>query len=307
MTMAISPSPLESGKFTGDLSAEIDGISNGLPAISATTAAELPTKLAETTHNPIQYEEEELEAMRNVRTQLIEKHKIDPNRIGLKTLALTTIVTKLRVEEAASKYATYLEMVGACGVASLHDEAVLTMSHEKLKKLQNRLDSYATCGPDSQGRSIMWVKGQKEAYPVEEETEIVTAAIMYHTAIHADALSLRKGITFIIDTSQKPAKKAKNDQKLQKTWQAMPMRPQTMLIAGASLPLRVVINSLIAVASLFTKQKVLDRIKFVKIQDAFDSVPKTSAPAYLGGGGGGIEDIVQWTKQRIDNFPAPNL
>ena len=89
--------------------------------------------------------------------------------------------------------------------------------------------------------------------------------------MHADALSLRKGITFVVDTSNKPVKKAKNDQKLQKTWQAMPTRPQAILIAGASLPLRVVIKTSIGVASLFTKQKVLDRIKFVKVSDALES------------------------------------
>jgi hypothetical protein len=87
----------------------------------------------------------------------------------------------------------------------------------------------------------------------------------------------------------------------------MPMRPQALLIAGASLPLRVIINSLILVASFFSKSKILDRIKFVNIEEALNSVPMKSAPAYLGGGGRDIQDIVQWTKDRIDGFPVPVL
>jgi hypothetical protein len=253
---------------------------------------------------PISYSNEELEAMRQVRQDLIEVRKIDPSRIGLKTLALTTIVAKLRVDDAAKKYVTYLKAVDKCGVPSLRDDEVLNMSHAALKE---RLNSYAICGRDGEGRSIMWVKGQKEPYPEEIEAQVVKAAIMYHTAIHADAISLRNGITFIVDTSNKPARKAKNDQKLQKTWQAMPMRPQAILIAGASFPLRIIINTLIGVASLFTKQKVLDRIKFVSAADAFDSVPKESAPTYLGGEGGNIKDIVKWTKDRLDGFPVPIL
>ena len=152
----------------------------------------------------------------------------------------------------------------------------------------------------------MWIRGNT-AFPEEVESYVIRASVMYHVAIHADAVSLREGITFVIDTSQRPPKRAKNEAKLQKTWQSMPMRPQALLIAGASLPLRVIINSLILVASLFTKQKILDRIKFVKVEDALNTVSNESAPTYLGGKGGNIKDIVQWTRDRIDGFPVPNL
>lgn len=252
----------------------------------------------------IVYTEEELEAIRQVMNELMgEKHKIDPSRIGLKTLALTTIVSKLRIDEAADKYAKYLQMVGECGVPNLRDDEALTMTDDEM---QNRLETYASCGRDKLGRSVMWIRGSQN-FPEEDETEVVKAGILYHTAIHADATSLREGITFVIDTSKRPAKRAKNEAKLQKTWQSMPMRPQALLIAGASLPLRVIINSLILVASLFTKQKILDRIKFVKVEDALKTLSTESAPTYLGGGGGNIKDIVKWTRDRIDGFPAPNL
>lgn len=253
---------------------------------------------------PIVYSKEEIDAIRQVRQELIDVHKIDPSRIGLKTLALTTIVCKLKVDEASKKYVTYLIAVEKCGVTNLRDDEVLNLSKSDLEKF---LESYAICGRDEEGRSIMWVKSAKEAYPEELEEQVVKAGIMYHTAIHADNVSLQNGVTFVIDTSNKPALPAKNDKKLSKTWQSMPLRPQAILIAGASRAMRVVINSLIRVASLFTKQKVLDRIKFVSTDEAFESVPKESAPAYLGGGGGNHKDIVQWTLERIERFPVPNL
>ncbi len=249
------------------------------------------------------YTEEELEAIRQVKKQLIEKHEIDESRIGLKTLALTTIVTKLRVDEAAEKYVKYLQSTADCGVANLTDEEALIMKDEDLQKW---IKSYAACGHDNLGRSVMWIRGNT-AFPEEVESYVIRASVMYHVAIHADAVSLREGITFVIDTSQRPAKRAKNEAKLQRTWQSMPMRPQAFLIAGASLPLRVIINSLVLVASYFTKQKILDRIKFVKISDALKAMPDESQPEYLGGKGGNIQDIMQWTNDRIQAFPVPDL
>ena len=47
----------------------------------------------------------------------------------------------------------------------------------------------------------------------------------------------------------------------------MPLRPQTILIAGASYPLRIIIKTLIMITSVFSKKKVLDRIKFVSSEE----------------------------------------
>ena len=94
----------------------------------------------------------------------------------------------------------------------------------------------------------------------------------------------------------------------------MPLRPQTVLIAGASYPLRIIIKTLIMITSVFSKKKVLDRIKFVSSEEALNSIPKASAPVFLGGGGGGgykntkhQQDIVSWTKERLDHFPVPHI
>jgi len=287
-----------SKKDNGDV---VGDLANGIEKITIATAT------AGEAGGPIVYSDDELDAIRKVRTHLVDVLKIDSARIGLKTLALTTIVSKLRIEEAAKKYVLYLNAVENCGVPNLRDDVVLQLSPTELEV---GVHSYALCGRDDKGRSIQWVKGTKDPYPVDIEAEVVKCAIMYHTAIHAGAVSLRNGISFVIDTSNnKEAKRPKNHKKLQKTWQAMPMRPQSILIAGASKVTRLVINALITAASLFTKQKVLDRIKFVSVDDAVSSFPKDSTPTYLGGDGGGndVQGIVKWTKERLEGFPVPIL
>ena len=54
---------------------------------------------------PISYTPEELNAMREVKSLLLSKG-VDESRIGHCTLAVAVINTKLRVEEAATKYMT---------------------------------------------------------------------------------------------------------------------------------------------------------------------------------------------------------
>jgi len=274
----------------GDLTKKMENITTSIPGEAG---------------GPIVYSNEELDAIRKVRTQLIDVNKIDANRIGLKLLALTTIISKLRVEEAAKKYVLYLNAVENCGVPNLRDDVVLELTPSELGV---GVHSYALCGRDEAGRSIQWVKGPTEPHPVDIEADIVKCAIMYHTAIHADAVSLRNGISFVIDTSNN-TKRPANQKKLQKTWQSMPMRPQCILVAGSSSLTRLVINALITTASLFTKQKVLDRIKFVSVEDAIAEFPKESTPTYVGGGGGGndVVDIVTWTIERLEGFPLPVL
>ena len=49
------------------------------------------------------YSEEELNAMREVRTKLLEEHGIEASRVGSTFLAVATINCKLRVDETTSK------------------------------------------------------------------------------------------------------------------------------------------------------------------------------------------------------------
>ena len=257
------------------------------------------------------YTAQELEAMQAVYDKLLKdpKEKVDKRRIGLKTLALATIVSKLRVEEAVSKYQKFLAALETCGVTSL----VATDSQDEIQKwlqdpeIQHQLEAaYAPCGADHQGRSIMWIRGH-EILPGQEPAA-VQAGILYWLAIHADSVSIQEGITFCIDTSnRKSLSKHGNEAKLQKVNQSYPLRPKALLIAGASAPMRIAINVLIKVASLFAKQKILQRIRFVTVEEAFESVPKSSAPTYLGGGGGSIDNVQQWVQNRLVSFPLPDI
>ena len=131
---------------------------------------------------------------------------------------------------------------------------------------------------------------------------------MHYLAAHADATTLRQGITMVIDVSVSPKPpKVGNESMIQSFYQAFPQRPQAILIAGTTRVTRVIVNASIKVASLFTKQKVLDRIQFVSIEEAKRKVPLSSAPRYVGGQGGGVESTVAWVYERLQNFPVPEL
>ena len=101
----------ENGSIDIDASTKSDTTGTVASTATATTA---------TTDHSIVYSKNELDAIRAVRA-LLKKQGIDPNRIGAKTLALTTIVSKLRVDEAAEKYTKYLEGIQShVATVSLH-------------------------------------------------------------------------------------------------------------------------------------------------------------------------------------------
>lgn len=249
-------------------------------------------------HVPIVYNDEEISAIRTVKEELI-KSGIDEERIGLRTLAVATINNKLRIEDSVSKYTTWLKAIELFGVHSLNDG-------EFKPEYSKYLNSYAACGKDMKERSIFWIKGG--AIKPDEERKSVEAGIMYFMAIHADNISLHEGITFVIDTSLSSSiVKVGNESKLQKAWSSFPLRPQRIYIAGANLIKRLVINGLIKIASVFTKQKILDRIRFASIEEVLEEVPMKSAPIYVGGEGGGISDLTEWVRYRLEQFPIPNI
>mmetsp|Transcript_68146 Transcript_68146/g.154172 ORF Transcript_68146/g.154172 Transcript_68146/m.154172 type:complete len:259 (+) Transcript_68146:2-778(+) len=252
---------------------------------------------ATTAFQPIEYLEEELEAIRAVKSELVLRGH-DADKIGLRALAVTTINSKLRVKEAADKYTNWLEGLGKFGIETIGDDLWKDEASALLR-------SYAPCGPDSQGRSIFWIKGG--GIEVEEEKLSMLAGVMYFMAIHADNISLHEGISFIIDASTTPTKKVGNEKKLQSAYQSFPLRPQRIFIFGAGALKRAFINGLITVASFFTKQKILDRIRFATLQEVMAEVPEASAPLYVGGQGGGNEDLASWVKQRIEAFPLPPI
>ena len=263
---------------------------------------------------PIIYDQEELAAIKETKSLLLSKG-VAESRIGLITLAVTTINNKLRVEETARKYMKWLEALESFGIEGLgNDESLWD------PKLVPLLRSYAPCGQDSQGRAIFWIKGGS-VQPDEEEAS-VRAGIMYFLAVHADNVSLHVGITFVIDVTQQPAKKVGNESKLQRTWQSFPLRPQRIFITGAGVVKRIFINGLLKVAAFFTKQKILDRIHFTEMKEVLAQMPPTSAPAYVREETNGDEgttrtteeenkrdvaELAIWVRKRLEAFPIPQI
>ena len=66
-------------------------------------------------------------------------------------------------------------------------------------------------------------------------------------------------------------------------------------------------NASIKLASVFTKQKILQRIHFVTVEEAKNMFPRESAPVCVGGEGGGIERYEDWVEERLGLLPKPNL
>ncbi|KAI2496671.1 hypothetical protein MHU86_17818 [Fragilaria crotonensis] len=250
----------------------------------------------------IVYLPEELAAMREVKKRLQDEDKL--TYVNPRFLAYLVVVCKNRVDEAADKFRRYLKAIAACGMTNVESDEDLWADPSVEQFLR---DYYVPCGRDFDNRQVLWIRSHKAILESEEKTSI-RAGILYVIAIHADHLSLREGITFVIDTSNRGTfKQVGNESKLQKINQSMPFRPQAIYIAGASPAMRIVINGLIKIASFFTKQKILQRIRFVTLEEAMASVPKESGPRYLGGGSGGIDDVIEWTKRRYFEMPIPDL
>mmetsp|Transcript_13662 Transcript_13662/g.20796 ORF Transcript_13662/g.20796 Transcript_13662/m.20796 type:complete len:281 (+) Transcript_13662:52-894(+) len=254
----------------------------------------------------IVYSDEELEAMRKVKRRLEEEDGL--THINLRFLAYTVIACKNRVDDSVSKYRKFLKAISVCGDGSLTNVETDDDMWKDPNVESFLRDFYEPCGVDNEGRQILWINGGDK--PITEDMEItsVRAGILFTAAIHSDSKSLREGITFVIDTSkQGNKKKIGNESKMQKLNQSYPLRPQSIYIAGSSYATRIVINGLIKVASLFTKQKILQRLKFVTMEEAVSLVPRESAPKYVGGKAGGIDDVVEWTKKRYASLPVPDI
>ena len=277
---------------------------------------------------PIQYTDEELDAMKQVKElltshnekQVDDKTMIDYERVGWKYIAMTTIISKNRPEEAFDKIQKFLlalKQVELTAADAISDEELSGDDETLFQKLQEYFIPYHTCGVDEYGRDSMWICGNDRVYiTLEEQQKNVKAGILYHMAIHSNPNTLRHGLAnFVIDITDKPtnassAAAAAAESKLQKINQSFPLRPQAILIVGATGIKRILVNALIKVASIFTKIKILQRIKFTSIEEAIELFPNNAQPLQYGGKGlDGISqtDIPMWVKQRIESFPTPEL
>lgn len=253
--------------------------------------------------NPIVYSQVELDIMRKVRSKLSEEHGIEENRVGSRFLAFATITCKLRTDETVEKIKKLLDIMEKldCSTGLMDDGDLFypeSISH---------LNCFAVCGTDSGGCSIVWINGGMKV-PKEEERIHVQASLMWSMAVHADSNTLRNGYTFIIDFSvSPPPPKIGNERVISGFHRCIPGRPKSIMISGTNYISRIAINLAIRVTSLFIKAKILARIKFVTAEQARDSIPLKSAPKHVGGDAGGNGDAVEWVKERLSNFPVPEL
>ena len=67
-----------------------------------------------------------------------------------------------------------------------------------------------------------------------------------------------------------------------------------------------VASSLASLPPQWRSRAVADRIKFAERADVEALVPSREAlPVYVGGGGGGVHDVLGWACARYRDFPRP--
>lgn len=247
---------------------------------------------------PLDFTVDEHSAIADVTKALLADPEVDGVSVRPREVAIVTMVSKCRVDKAVEKYKQFLDVLKEYNltVASLYEDTEVLAEKGIINQFKN---SYQVCGEDNGGRGIMWIASKQPA-PVDQEQAVVHAGVLYWMAVHSDMKTLRDGCTFVIDTSKQTGKPVGNERKLQKTWQALPLRPQNLFIVGASWIKRIFINSLIKFASVFSNSKVLARIRFVEMPAVRETVPASSMPHNLGGEE--RSSVEAWVPMRLGRF-----
>mmetsp|Transcript_15257 Transcript_15257/g.28477 ORF Transcript_15257/g.28477 Transcript_15257/m.28477 type:complete len:265 (+) Transcript_15257:44-838(+) len=251
---------------------------------------------------PVTLTSEELSACSEVAKKL-RQQGLELNQLCPRCIAITTINKKLRVDDAVDQYKLFMKAIAEFNINSFDDIYAGFVDFDTV--IAPRLNSYNVCGLDSQQRQIFWING-KNPVQVSQEAAAVRAGWFWFCAIHSDNVSLRQGVTFVIDVSSNNSKVG-NEKKMQKTYQSYPLRPQRILIMGASYLKRLFINGVVSFASLFSKNKVLERIRFATVEDVVKECGRENVPEYICKGVGKDGDPAAWVKMRFDNFPEPKL
>lgn len=241
---------------------------------------------------------EELEAFREVKKRL-RADGVPESRCGDREVVLTTMCSKLRPDKAMQKFKEFYGIL---------DEYTLDPAGGGLCELEagdwgeieHFWDRYSVAGRDRGGRGVMWINGGRTE--IAEEQALVRTSCLFYYAAHADMVTLREGITMVIDTSDAPASKVGNERKLQKTWQAYPLRPQNIFIVGASFFKRLTINALIKFATLVTSNKVIGRVQFVELPGVREAIGPEDMPSKHGGTE--RPPVRDWVQARLARFPA---
>lgn len=259
---------------------------------------------------------DEQKAVLEVRAVLVEKGV--PNQaLGEKELITITANSKWRVDESVKKFMTYRDdLLQAFGVKVPTCHHLLVCPGPSLA-IRSRQDVWgdaadlgdqwhrlAVAGRDDGDRGIMWINGG--GTPEDQEEKCIRSCTLYFFAVHADRRTLREGCSMIIDTSNSPKKKVGNEKRLQVAWQNFPTRPQHIFILGTSIVTRVIVNGLIAFASLFAKNKVIARIEFLKRPAKVGELFGESALPEIHGGPERAP-TAEWVKARLAAFPLMGL
>ena len=269
--------------------------------------ASLTTSLGNLSLEPptaLNFTPEELQCFQQVAAKLLLPRKdggggYDATQIKPREVAIVSMLSKCRVDKTIGKYIQFMDVLEEYNLTldSLYEDPATLRSKGIVDKFNT---NYQVCGKDNGGRSIMWIGASKPS-PISEEQIVVHSGILYWMAVHADIHTMREGCTFVIDTSkQKGIPKVGNEKKLQKTWQALPLRPQNLFIVGAGFFKRIFINALIAFASIFSNSKVLARIRFVEMPEVRTEVPDASMPEELGGDK--RESVEEWVQKKLGVF-----
>jgi hypothetical protein len=242
------------------------------------------------------YTNEERDAVLAVRSQLLAAG-VPRSKLGELELITVTLVAKCRVAEAVEKFNTWQTcLLDQFGVDDL-------WSPSADRELEHQWHRLAVAGVDEASRQMMWIHGG--GTQLAEERLTIWASALYFLAVHADLTSLRNGITLVIDTSNSPKKKVGNERRLQVAWQNFPVRPQHIFILGTTFVTRITVNAIIAFASLFAKNKVIQRIQFDYLARVGALVGKHNLPERHGGAP--QPPTPEWVRQRLAGFPRMNL
>lgn len=254
------------------------------------------------------YTKEEIDACKETR-RLLLLQGMEVGKISPRELLICTINCKLDPNKSALKYTKWLQSLSEFGISTFDDVwdgLGRDGSGSEWYTIAPLFNAYCGSGVDKQNRRVMWVKARHTT--TEEELLQIKAGIIYFSAIHADFISLRNGITFVIDTSSADiTQRVGNEAKMQRAKQSFPLRPQKILILGAGYVKRIIINGIIGIASLFTSDKVIERVTFAVNDDVYANISVENVPVYYGGGGGGIdtnEQLVDFVRRRLKAFPV---
>ena len=250
---------------------------------------------------------DELGAVTVLRDRLVHAG-VPPEKIATRPLVVTYMCCKCNLDQAQKKYQKLIlvmEMLGLHSWEQAFSELYAEARGESadwtdLSKEQNAM--YAPAGIDAMGRSILWIKGK----PIRKGGEALAlrSGLLIWLSVHSDTRTMRQGMTCVIDSKTIGDKPTGTERKMQAAWQTIPLRPQKIFFIGTAMWKRALINVLVTVGQLFTKEKITDRLSFASPKDLDAIIPVWSRPAYFGGGDGGLEDITKWCAMRYRDFPV---